>query len=133
VRPRSIRHGTGRGDRVQLVRVVEDSGLRGSRCARIVMARDRVEELGGSVQALEETEPEVDVAEQATLLGRCEDGRPSELPRPPDIMDERSGEQEVAAEPWVDLDQLAAEGRDTDRVLEQSAGVRMMAVRSRRK
>jgi hypothetical protein len=74
----------------------------------------------------------VDVAEQPPLLGGREDRRPVELARPPDVVDERCREQEVGAQAWVDLGELAAERRDADRVLEQTAGIRVVAVGGRR-
>ena len=72
------------------------------------------------------------MAEEAAFLGRREDRWPAELARPPNVVDEGGGEQQVAAEAGVDLGQLAAEGRYADRVLEQAARVRVMAVRRRR-
>src|SRR5205085_11379180 len=90
------------------------------------------EQLRGSIELLEETQPEVDVAEEAAFLGRREDRWPAELARPPNVVDEGGGEQQVAAEAGVDLGQLAAEGRYADRVLEQAARVGVMAVRCRR-
>jgi len=112
--------------------VIEDSRFGGAGRAGVVVASDRVEQLRGSIELLEETQTEVDVTEEAAFLGRREDRWPAELARPPNVVDEGGGEQQVAAEAGVDLDQLAAEGRYADRVLEQAARVGVMAVRRRR-
>ena len=112
--------------------MVEDGRLGCARGADVVVAGDRVQQLGGSAELLEQPEPEVDVAEQASLVGRREDRRPPELARPADVVDERRGEQQVGAQARMDLGELAAERRDADRVLEQPAGVRVVAVRGRR-
>ena len=98
--------------------MIEDSRLGGAGRASVVVASDRVEQLRRSIELLEETQPEVDVAEEAAFLGRREDRWPAELARPPDVVDEGGGEQQVAAEAGVDLGQLAAEGRYADGVLE---------------
>ena len=45
-------------------------------------------------------------------------------------MQERGGKQEVGAQARVELRRLAAERRDPDRVLEQPAGVAVVAVRA---
>src|SRR5512133_3844745 len=58
-----VGHRPRRRDRVELVRVVEDGRLRGTRCAGVVVAGDRVQQLGGSAELLEQPEPEVDVTE----------------------------------------------------------------------
>jgi uncharacterized protein (DUF1015 family) len=103
--------------------VVEDGRLRGSGRARVVVAGDRVEELGRRAELFEGAQSEVDVAEQPALVGRGEDRRRSELARTPDVVDECSGEEEVAPQARMDLGQLPAEGRDADRVLQQAARV----------
>ncbi len=81
---------------------------------------------------LDQAQPEVHVAEQASLLGRAEDRAAPELARPPDVVHERGREQQVAAQPRVQLRRLAAERRHADRVLEQPARVRVVAVERRR-
>ena len=43
-------------------------------------------------------------------------------------MEERRGEQQVAAQAGMELRRLAAEGRDADRVLEQAAGIAVVPV-----
>jgi uncharacterized protein (DUF1015 family) len=70
----------------------------------------------------DEAQPEVDVAEQLPLLGLREVRSGTELRRAAD----------VGAQPRVQLRSLAAERRDADGVLEQSAGVAVVAVRRRR-
>src|SRR6185312_5232996 len=77
--PNLVRHRPRRRDGVELVRVVEDGRLGGPGGARIVMARDGVQQFGGRAELLEHPEAEVDVAEQASLLGGREDRRSAEL------------------------------------------------------
>ena len=72
------------------------------------------------------------MAEQATLLGRRERGPARELERPADVVHERGREQQLAAQPRMELGGLAAERRDADGVLEQAAGVGVVVVGRRR-
>ena len=72
--------------------------------------------------------PEVDVAEQATLLGLSKRGPSSELACAADVVQERAGEQEIAAQARVKLRGLAAKRCDPDRVLEEPAGVSVVPV-----
>ena len=71
--------------------MVEDGRLGCAGRAGVVVAGDRVQQLGGSAELLEQPEPEVDVPEQASLVGRREDGRPAQLARPADVVDEGRG------------------------------------------
>src|SRR5436190_3618591 len=73
----------------------------------------------------------MDVAEQPPFGGRRERGAPGELERAADVVDERAGEQQVAAQARVELRGLAAERRDADGVLQQPAGVRVVVVERR--
>ena len=50
----------------------------------------------------------------------------------PTVVDERRREQQLAAQPRMELRRLAAERRDADRVLEQAAGVGVVVVGRRR-
>ena len=68
------------------------------------------------------------MSEQPAFLRLSEGGPASCLPRTPDVVQERGGEQEVVPEARVELGGLAAERRDPDRVLEQAAGVAVVAV-----
>ena len=126
----------GRGDRVELVRVVEDGRLGRPRRACVVVAGDAVEQLGARLAVepvgalLDQAQPEMDVAEQPSLLGLAERRAAAELERAADVVQERGGEQEVGAEPRMELRGLAAERRDADRVLEQAAGVGVVPVRA---
>ena len=70
--------------------------------------------------------------EQPPLVGRAERRRRAELARAADVVHERRREQEVGAQPRVQLRQLVADRRHADRVLEQPAGVRVVAVGRRR-
>ena len=79
---------------------------------------------------LDQSQPEMDVTEQPALLGLTEGGpRPSST-RAADIVQERGGEEEIAAQARVQLRRLAAQRRDADRVLEQPAGVAVVTVRA---
>lgn len=77
---------------------------------------------------LDQPDPELDVAEQATFLGRAERGPAAELQRPAGVVEQRRGKDEVAAETWVHLGRLAAERGDGDRVLEEAACVRVVCL-----
>src|SRR5439155_11067557 len=87
--------GAGRGDRVELVRVVEDGGFGRARRACVVVACDRVEQLRTDVRLegrgaiLDEPQAEMDVAEQPALVGLAGDGSAAELERPAGVVDER--------------------------------------------
>src|SRR5919204_6372983 len=74
----------------------------------------------------------MDMAEKAPLLRLPEDGPAAELERPADIVEKRRREQQVGAEPRVELRRLAAERRHADGVLEQPAGVRVVVLEGRR-
>jgi hypothetical protein len=109
---------------VELVRVVEDGSLGSSRGGAVVVRGDRVQELAPDRRVeipgalLDETKPEMNVTEQATLLGLAERWASFELPHPADVVEERGREQEVCAKARVELSGLAGQRRHTDRVLE---------------
>ena len=85
-----------------------------------------------SLRALvDESNAELDVAEQRALGRRTERRAASELAHPSDVVEQGGGEEEVGAEPLVELRRLAAERRDPDRVLQQPAGIPVVAVRAR--
>ena len=121
---------------VELVRVVEDGGLGGLRRRAVVVARDGVEQLGEDRRVevvgalLEHSQSEVHVTEQLPFVGLPEGRARAELANPADVVQERRGEQQVVAEARVELRRLAAERRDADRVLEQTAAVAVVAVRA---
>ena len=73
----------------------------------------------------------MDVAEQAALVGGPERRAAPELAHPPDVVQERSREDDVRAEPLVQLRRLAHERGHADGVLEQAARVRVMRLRRR--
>jgi hypothetical protein len=104
--------------------VVQNCRLGRASGRAVVMARDRVEELGedGGVEIaralLDRSQPQVDMAEQASLFRLAECGAATELSDTSDIVQKRSGEQEISAQAGVQLRGLAAECRDADRVLE---------------
>src|SRR5437763_7682723 len=73
----------------------------------------------------------MDMAEEATLLRLPEDGPAAEFERPSHVVQERRREQQVGAEPRVELRGLAAERRHADGVLEQPARVRVVILERR--
>ena len=129
-----VADGARRGLCVELVRVVQNGGLGRSRGGSVVMARDGMEEFGEDSRIevtgafLEHPQAEVHVAEQPALLGPPERRAAAELADAPDVVQERGGEQEIVAEPWMQLRGLAAERRDAHGVLEQSARVAVVPV-----
>ena len=137
--PLTLGHRARGRDRVELVRVVEDGRLGGARGAGVVVRADRVQQLGpdsgferrGSL--LDQTQTEVHVPEQATFLGGPEHRAARQLDRAADVVQQRRREQEVGAEPRMELRQLAADRRDADGVLEQPAGVAVVALDRRRR
>jgi hypothetical protein len=100
--------------------------------------RDGVEELrahlAGQVRCafLDQSKPEMDVTEQLALVRRQKERAAVELVHAPDVVKERSSEDEVCAQTRMHASRLAAEGSDVDRVLEQAAGVAVVAVGGRR-
>ena len=76
-----------------------------------------------------EPQAEVDVAEQAALLGDLEPRPGLQLARSADVVEQRRAEQEVGAQPRMKLHELPADRRDADHVLEQPAGVDVMRLR----
>ena len=105
--------------------------------ARVVVRADRVQELGADSglerrgALLDQAQPQMDVTEEAALLGRLEDGPARQLGGAADVVEERRGEEEVGAQPGMELRDLAADRRDADRVLEQPARVAVVAVDGR--
>ena len=112
--------------------MVEARSLGGSGRAGVVVARDGVEQLGARALVelrrpfLHEPQAQVDVAEQAAFLRDLESRARLELARAADVVKERGGEQQVGAQPWMELHELPADRGDADRVLEQAAGVHVM-------
>src|SRR5438045_977400 len=96
------------GDRVELVRVVEDGGLGGPGGTGVVMGGDAMEQLcalgrGQSFRAfLDQAQAEVDMTEQPALVGRCERRPACELERPAGVVDERGRKQKLAAQPRME-------------------------------
>ena len=117
--------------------MVEHGGLGGAGRLPVVVHRDRMQELGANrgVESggslLDQAQAEMDVTEQAPLLRRAKRRPAAELEGAADVVQERGGGEEVAAQARMELGRLAAERRDPDRVLEQPAGVAVVTVRSR--
>jgi uncharacterized protein (DUF1015 family) len=78
---------------------------------------------------LDQAQPEMDVAEQTPFLGLRERRRAPQLARPPDVVQQRGREQQVSPQPLVELDDLAADRGDADRVLEEPARVAVVVGR----
>ena len=133
-----VSYRTSRGDRVELVRVIEHRRLRRAARARIVVRADRVQELGAQRRLqvggaiLDEAQAEMDVAEEGSFLRRPEERCAAELDLPAEVVEERRGEQEIRPQARMELRRLAAQRRDADGVLQQTAGVGVMPVDGRR-
>src|SRR5690242_21679966 len=101
------------------------------------MHRDRVQQLGAYVRlerrrpGLDEPQTEVHVTKQPALLRLSEGRACGELRRAADVVQQRGRQQQVAAQPLVQLRGLAADRGDADGVLEQAAGVRVVRLGGR--
>ena len=88
-----VADGAGRGLRVELVRVVEHGGLGGACGLPVVMAGDGVQELRERRRRdltgalLDHAEAEVNVSEQAALLGLTKCRPAAELADPADVVE----------------------------------------------
>ena len=115
--------------------MVEAGGLGGSRRARVVVAGDRVQQLGARALVelrrplLDKAQAEMDVTEQPALLGDLEPRARLQLAGTADVVQQRCAEQEIGAQPRMKLHELPADRRDADRVLEQPAGIDVMRLR----
>jgi hypothetical protein len=114
--------------------VVENGCLRGTRGGPVVVACDRVEELCENrrvevaTSLLDHAQSEMDVAEQPAFFGLAKRRPGAELANASQVVEERCCEQEIVAEAWMELCRLAAERRDSDRVLEETTRVAVMTV-----
>jgi hypothetical protein len=77
---------------------------------------------------LDHAQPEMNVPEQAPLVCLAEGRSWGELRDSSEIVEQGSRQQQVRAQPRMQLRRLAADRRHADRVLEQTACVRMMRV-----
>ena len=91
-------------------------------------ANGRVEAVG---PLLDHPQAEMNVPEQAALVGGTERRAAPELAHPSDVVQERCREDDVRTEPLVQLGRLAHQRGHTHRVLEQAARVRVMGLRRR--
>ena len=127
------------GDRVKLVRVVQDRRLGGSSGTGVVMNRHGVKQLRSNLcfqrrgSFIDQPQAEVDMTEQSALLGRAEGGPALELECPPNVVQESRREHEVGAQARMQLGGLAAQRRYANRVLEQTARVRVVRLRGRQR
>jgi hypothetical protein len=74
----------------------------------------------------------MDMAEQLALVRGEEKRSAIELTHAAGVVEERGRDQEVRAQPRVDLRDVPADGGDRDRVLQKPARVGVMRVRRRR-
>ena len=87
--------------------MIEHRRLGGAGRARVVVARNGVQELGphGGLERfaalLDQPQPEMHVTEQAPLVRLAEDRAASELARASDVVHERGRKEEVASKPLV--------------------------------
>jgi hypothetical protein len=72
------------------------------------------------------------VAEQTALLGRLKDGAASQLHGPAGVVEQCGREQEVGSQAGMELRDLPADGRHSDRVLEQPTRVAVVSFGRRR-
>jgi len=116
--------------------VVEHEGFGGACRLPVVMRRNSMEELGGDIgrqccgARLDQTEAEVDVAEESSLLGLAEGRATAELDRTSNVVEQRCREEKIVAQARMELGGLATQSGDADRVLEEAAGVAVVPVRS---
>ncbi len=116
--------------------MVQHGGLGGAGGLPVVMDGNGVQQLGPDprVQArgplLDQAHAEVDVAEQAALLGLAEGRTTPELERASDVVQERRGEQKVVTQSRMELRGLAAQRGHADRMLEESARVAVVGARA---
>jgi len=114
--------------------VVEDGCFGCLRRPGVVVAGHGVQQFCTGIQVetdrtlLDQAGAEVDVAEQPPLGGLPKPGTRGQLDRAPDVVDEGRGDQQIGAQPRVQLAELAADRGDADRVLEQAAGVVVVSV-----
>jgi uncharacterized protein (DUF1015 family) len=120
--------------------VVEHGGFRRLGGARVVVARHSVQQLGSRRRrelagtGLDQPRPEMDVTEQPSFGGLTKSWARNQLGGSPDVVQKRCGEQQVGSETRMQLAELAADRRDPDRVLEQAAGIVVVAIgRSRQR
>jgi len=83
-------------------------------------------ESSGSV--FDEAQAEVDVPQEATLLGLPEHRRRAQLKRTAEVMEQRTREQEVGAQTRVQLCRLAGDRGDSDGVLEQASRIAVVPI-----
>ncbi len=114
--------------------MVEDGGLGGAGCRAVVVRRDGVQQFGShrgieiTAPLLDQPEPQVDMSEQASFV-RLSEHRPAfQLARPADVVQQGRSEEQVGAEPRVELRRLPAQGRHADGVFQQAARIAVVAV-----
>jgi hypothetical protein len=118
--------------------VIEDRCFRSARGLAVVVAGDRVQQLGENSRLeapgllLDHPHPEMDVPEQPSLLPLRKRRAGLELPDATHVVQQRRRQEKVGAQAWVELSGLAAERRHPDGVLEQPTRVAVVPVRAGR-
>jgi len=92
-------------------------------------ANSRLERAGA---LLDQAQAQMHVSEQASFVGGLEDGATRQLDRPAGIVEQGGREQEIRSQAGMELRDLPADRRHADRVLEQAAGIAVVAFGRRR-
>jgi hypothetical protein len=115
--------------------VVEDGCLGRPRGSNIVVHGDCVEHLGQDVfghaacPLLDQAQTQMDMAQKLSLVRGQKERTAVELTEATDVVQERGGHDQVAAQALVELGDVAADRRHRDRVLEEAARIGVMCVR----
>jgi uncharacterized protein DUF1015 len=114
---------------------VEENGCLGRPGGAEVMVHGhRVEQLGEDVPGqpvraiLDHAQAEVDMAEELAFVRGQVERAAVELADPTDVVQERRGDEQVAAKALVELCDVATDRRHRDGVLQEAPGVGMMAL-----
>jgi hypothetical protein len=112
--------------------VVEDGGLGRPRGPKIVVHGDCVEQLGQDVSRhavctlLDQAQAQMNMAEELSFVRGQEERTAVELADASDVVQERGGHDQVAAQALVELGDVAADRGHRDCVLEEAAGIGVM-------
>jgi hypothetical protein len=114
---------------------MEENGRLGRAGGPEVMVRGhRVEQLGEDGPGhparaiLDQAQAEMDMAEEFAFVRGQEERAAVELAGPADVVQERRGDEQVAAQAWVELCDIATDRRHRDGVLQEAPGIGMVAL-----